>query len=234
MNIISVNNISFRYQKDNIFENATLLLQKGTLGGVLGPNGSGKTTLFDMLCGLRHPAEGNIFNQAVQPLYLSQILSPPSSLQMADIHSLIGNLTTVTPPCGEQTFEKLKQWSPTISRRYAALWKKKPATCSYGEIRAFFALTLLTLPCDLLILDEPTAGIDPEFRHYIWLCLHQACSEGATVLVSSHHIEEITSHCDQFHLIHKRRFLPFNDAEGFMDYFNATSLDEAFINGAIQ
>ncbi|MET3054927.1 ABC transporter ATP-binding protein [Pseudomonas alkylphenolica] len=229
MSFLSVRNISHRFEHKEIFTNASLDITKGTITGLLGPNGSGKTTFFDILCGLIHPQGGIVTNTAVRQLYLSQTLSTPASLRMSDVFRLLAALACTSPPSILDVTAKLKQWPPQIGKRYLEISKKKPATCSYGEVRCFFTLSLLLMPSDLIILDEPTAGVDPEFRYYIWLCLRQAAAQGTTVVVSSHYIEELANNCDVFHSISNAKFITFNCAEDYLKQYNANSLDEAFI-----
>jgi len=85
---------------------------------------------------------------------------------------------------------------------------------------------------DLIILDEPTAGVDPEFRHFIWLGIKHACSEGASVLVSSHYTQEITASCDRFYMLAHHQLEAFHSADQFLARYQATSLDEAFISAS--
>ena len=128
--------------------------------------------------------------------------------------------------------KKLSTWSPEIVERYKEIWTKKSSVCSYGEKRWFFTLSLLAVEADLVILDEPTAGVDPEFRHYIWKCLRGAASEGAAILVSSHSIEEVANNCGNFYMISQQKFKPFDSGKEFMHCYGSNTLDEAFIRAA--
>ncbi|PWB35885.1 ABC transporter [Pseudomonas sp. SDI] len=229
MNLLSVINISHHFGNKQLFNDASLDIEKGKLTGLLGPNGSGKTTFFDMLCGLLPPQHGTVSNSATTQLYLSQTLSTPTSLRMDEIFKLLSALSCTAPPSNADINAKLAEWPSQIGERYRETSKRKPAVCSYGEIRCFFTLSLLLLPCELIILDEPTAGVDPEFRYYIWQCLRQAADQGVTVLVSSHYIEEIANHCDIFHSIIDTTFATFNCSKDYLKQFGASTLDEAFI-----
>lgn len=232
MNLIEANRIQLSFKDNIIFNDANFVAKPGEIIGILGPNGSGKTTLFDLICSLRKPLAGELINRSQRPLYLSQTLSAPASLRMGDLHTLITNLSSCAPSDQQTTLAQLHAWSPTLCERYAGIWKKKPSVCSYGEIRSFITLTLLTMGGDLLVLDEPTAGVDPEFRHYIWLGIKNASAQGATLLVSSHHTDEIITHCQRFYMLAHRQLIPFDTGEHFLQSYHASTLDEAFIKAS--
>lgn len=230
MNLLSARGLCHRLGDKQLFDNASLDIRKGAVTGLLGPNGAGKTTFFDILCGLQRPQSGTVTNNAATQLYLSQTLSTPASLRMHEVFKLLAALACSSPLSNDQVTAQLQRWPARIGERYKEISRKKPSTCSYGEIRCFFTLSLLLIPSELVILDEPTAGVDPEFRYYIWQCLRQAADNGTTVLVSSHYIDELANHCDVFHAISNRRFTTFNCAEEYLTRYNAASLDQAFIN----
>ncbi|WP_277961255.1 ABC transporter ATP-binding protein [Pseudomonas sp. RIT-To-2] len=230
--MISARNINLRIAGKPIFDGASIDIDRQQITGIIGPNGAGKTTFFDLLCSVRRPDSGTLKVACEARSYLSQTLGMPANLTMREIHGLLAVLSSKRSISTENTLTKLKRWDPYLAGKYAETLKKRPSHCSYGEIRFFFTLSLLSLPNKLIILDEPTAGVDPESRHYIWQVLHKARDEGATIVVSSHNIHEITEHCDVFHLIHKRRFLKFAGAREFLDHFAEATLDEAFIRSA--
>ncbi len=232
MKSLSVNNICFSYPNRPIFVNASISVEAGSIVGLLGPNGSGKTTFFDMICGLLNDRNLGVNSTFKHPLYLTQSLTTPHTLRMSDVFKLITTLCSSKNISQQCAIDKLRAWSPEIIDRYKALWNKKSTLCSYGEKRWFFTLTLLALSADLVILDEPSAGVDPEFRHYIWKCLMGAAREGVAILVSSHNIEEVSAHCDRFYMISECTFKPFQSGAEFISHYETDSLDEAFIRAA--
>lgn len=227
-----VDSLDVRYASHTLFDNASLEVKAGSISGLLGPNGSGKTTFFDVICGLKKMDGGEITSSFSKLLYLSQVISTPAVLRMFDIFKMTMLFCADTQVTQAHALDKIEQWSPGIAQRYCEIWNKKSSLCSYGEKRWFFTLSLLCANADLVILDEPTAGVDPEFRYHIWRCLEGAAAEGVAVLVSSHNVDEIVAHCDDFYMLSQRRFNRFNDAQGFMNAYGAKSLDEAFIQAA--
>ncbi|AYG45537.1 ATP-binding cassette domain-containing protein [Pseudomonas sp. Leaf58] len=233
MSILTLTNIGFSYNKEPFLDNVSFHLARGEVLGILGRNGAGKTTLFDLICALRKPCRGEINNASHRQVYLTQVLTPPPSLRMSEAAGLVAQLNAPRVPGHAELVSRLSGWSLSLGRRYAEISQKKVSTCSYGEIRSYFTLTLLLLDSDLIILDEPTAGVDPEFRHYIWLGISSACKEGASVLVSSHYTQEIVAHCNRFYMLAQGQLEAFESGNQFLTRYQATSLDDAFINAAL-
>ncbi|VVP49967.1 Lipopolysaccharide export system ATP-binding protein LptB [Pseudomonas fluorescens] len=232
MRTLSAKSISFEYSGKIIFDDASIHVPAGSVTGLLGPNGSGKTTFFDIICGLKKAKKGILSNDFSNQLYLSQTVMTPPALRMFDIFKMTTLLCSSSHISQEQALKKLSTWSPEIVERYKDIWTKKSSVCSYGEKRWFFTLSLLAVEADLVILDEPTAGVDPEFRHYIWKCLRGAANEGTAILVSSHSIEEVANNCSNFYMISQQKFKPFDSGKEFMHRYGSNTLDEAFIRAA--
>ena len=227
-----VSSLHVRYASHVVFQSASLGVEAGMISGLLGPNGSGKTTFFDVICGLKKINGGEINSSFSKLLYLSQIVSTPPVFRMFDIFKMTMLFCSDKKVTQQHALDKIEKWSPGIAERYCEIWNKKSSLCSYGEKRWFFTLSLLCANADFVILDEPTAGVDPEFRYHIWRCLEGAAAEGVAVLVSSHNVDEVVAHCDDFYMLSQQRFDRFTDAQGFMNAYGANSLDEAFIHAA--
>lgn len=232
MNVLQANNIDFKYAAKSLFTQASLTVEPGQIVGLLGPNGSGKTTFFDLVCGLKQPNSGQLINTFPKQLYLSQTVITPPALRMFDIFKMMTLLCSSTSMIKDNTLDKLACWSPQVVERYNEIWSKKSSLCSYGEKRWFFTVSLLSIDADLFILDEPTAGVDPEFRFYIWQCLRAATKGGTAILVSSHNVDEISQNCDGFYMISQQQFMHFENGDAFKRRFQAATLDRAFINAA--
>lgn len=230
MNVFSMKDMRFSYGGRPLFTEASIEIPAGAITGIIGANGAGKTTFFDMLSGLVRIEDSVCFDHEIDLLYLSQIITVPPALTMAEIYRLIANLSGRQPLTEVELFARFKQISSRLAHRYITLWSKRSCFCSYGEVRSFLALSLLTLPADLYILDEPTAGIDLELQHYVWLAARHACEAGASVVVSSHNIEEIANNCNTFHMLRNQSFTPFRSGAEYMETYAADNLVQAFLN----
>jgi ABC-2 type transport system ATP-binding protein len=232
MDRLSGEGLCFAYPGKIILEKTNIYVKSGDVTGLLGSNGAGKTTFFDLLCGLRVVQSGRLKLNCISQLYLSQTLSVSPVLQMKDVFRMLVALNASRDIRLDQVLMRLDAWAPGLVERYINLWEKKCGVCSYGETRWFFTSSLLAMSADFVVLDEPTAGVDPECRFYMWQCMQAAANEGAAVLVSSHNVEEIVQNTDAFYMLAKRKFKRFASRDEYLQYYKASSLDEAFIQAS--
>ena len=177
-------------------DSVTLEINRGELFGVLGPNGSGKTTLLRMLCGLMEPTAG----QAI-------VLGENVSDNPEAVKSRVGYMSQKFGLYEDLTVEEnLRFYAQVYGLRGAARSARVQAMLELAglESRARqFAGTLsggwkqrLALGCavahqpDLLLLDEPTAGVDPASRRRFWSIIDRLIADGTTVLVTTHYMDE--------------------------------------------
>ena len=191
---IDVQGLSKRFGTLQAVDNVSLQIEQGHITGFLGPNGSGKTTSLRMLCGLLTPdsGQGQVLGfdfpreaEAIkrQTGYMTQRFSLYEDLTIEENLSFIARvygLDRVSRRVDEQ-LEKLgldhrrKQLAGTLSGG----WKQRLA----------LAAAVMHEP-KLLLLDEPTAGVDPQARRDFWDEIHRLAEEGMTVLVSTHYMDE--------------------------------------------
>lgn len=193
-NVIDVQNLSKSFGSKRVVDHFNLKVPKGKIYGFLGPNGSGKTTTLRMICGLLTPDEGEGtclgFNIRTQPNeikrqigYMTQKFSFWEDLTIrenlkfvADIYSLDDVNDRV-----DRALEhlNLKDRQKQLAGKLSGGWKQRLA----------LAACILHEP-KLLLLDEPTAGVDPKARREFWDEIHKLADQGITVLVSTHYMDE--------------------------------------------
>ena len=184
----------------------------GEIFGFLGPNGAGKSTTIRMLCGLLRPTAGRAtvagFDVARQPEavrqnigYMSQKFSLYNDLRAIENLRLFAGLYSVP---SEVVSERI-QWAlemAGLSGRESAL----TATLSGGwKQRLALGCAVLHRP-PILFLDEPTSGVDPISRRQFWDLIHQMASEGVTVFVTTHYMDE-AEYCNRLALIYRGRIV---------------------------
>ena len=192
--VIDVRGLTKRFGDKTAVDHVTLTVPKGAIVGFLGPNGSGKTTTIRMICGLLTADEGEGTclghdvrkeSEAIKARvgYMTQRFSFYEDLSIRENLEFVARLYGLTPMKAvvDETLEDLgladrqKQLAGTLSGG----WKQRLA----------LAACVMHHP-DLLLLDEPTAGVDPEARRLFWDQIHTLAGRGLTVLVSTHYMDE--------------------------------------------
>jgi ABC-2 type transport system ATP-binding protein len=191
---ISVEGLTKRFGTKTVVDHFSMQVPKGAIYGFLGPNGSGKTTTIRMICGLLTPDEGrgvvlghDILTEAElikrQVGYMTQKFSLYEDLSIAENLDFVARMYDV-PDRTRRVGEALERLGLTSRRAQLA------GTLSGGwKQRLALAACLIHEP-RLLLLDEPTAGVDPGARRDFWDHIHQLAHDGITVLVSTHYMDE--------------------------------------------
>jgi ABC-2 type transport system ATP-binding protein len=192
--VIDVEGLTKRFGGKTVVDRFAMQVRRGQIYGFLGPNGSGKTTTIRMLCGLLTPDEGegtclglDIRTQSArikrQVGYMTQRFSLYEDLSIGENLDFIARVYGVAGR-RERVAQAIERLGLTSRRRQLA------GTLSGGwKQRVALAACLLHDP-KLLLLDEPTAGVDPSARREFWEHLHELAQEGITVLVSTHYMDE--------------------------------------------
>jgi ABC-2 type transport system ATP-binding protein len=192
--VIDVEGLSKSFDGREVVHDLSMQVRRGTIYGFLGPNGSGKTTTIRMLCGLLTPDAGHgtclgydIITETdkikVRVGYMTQRFSLYQDLSVRENLEFVGRVYGIPDPVGaaRAAIERLglSGRGEQIAGTLSGGWKQR------------LALGACTLPNpQLLLLDEPTAGVDPKARREFWNEIHALAAEGLTVLVSTHYMDE--------------------------------------------
>lgn len=207
-----------------------LEIRVGEIYGLLGPNGSGKTTFIRCLAGLVRPDAGAITVLGRKPRdavgagrigYMTQTAALYGDLSVNENLEFFARLQSVEH--AEQRIEDALKTADLLDRRRSIV-----STLSGGlRTRVSLAAALLHGP-ELLLLDEPTVGIDPLLRHEFWTHFRELAGRGVTILVSSHVMDE-ASRCDRLGLIRAGRLLAEGTAADLVARAGAPDLEAAFL-----
>jgi len=192
--VIDVHGLTKSFGGRTVVRNLSMQVKRGTIFGFLGPNGSGKTTTIRMLCGLLTPDQGSgtclgydIRTEAAKIKnrvgYMTQRFSLYEDLSVRENLEFIARIYGLLRPvaAAKAMIERLglQGRGEQVAGKLSGGWKQR------------LALGACTLPNPkLLLLDEPTAGVDPKARRDFWGEIHQLAAEGLTVLVSTHYMDE--------------------------------------------
>lgn len=191
---IELNNVNKHFGGKHVVKDLTIRIPTGKITGFLGPNGSGKTTSMRMMCGLLRPDTGSgqcfnydIFQQRnkIKPLigYMTQSFTLWENLTVAENLLFLARLRSI--PDAERRVDELigefdlQRFRHILTLHLSGGWKQ----------RVSLAASILHRP-KIILLDEPTAGVDPYARREFWKILHYLSGEGVTILVSTHYMDE--------------------------------------------
>jgi ABC-2 type transport system ATP-binding protein len=195
---ICTEGLSKRYGTVNALRDLDLELAEGEVVGYLGPNGAGKTTTIRLLLGLIHPTKGRaeIFGldcrrQTVEAhrrlAYVAGEASLWPSLTGSETLHLLGRVQGRVDPA----------YRDELVGRFDLDPSKKVRTYSKGNRQKLTLIAALMTRADLLVLDEPTVGLDPLMEQAFRHCIHEARERGQTVFLSSHILSEVEALCDR-------------------------------------
>ncbi|GIG21957.1 ABC transporter ATP-binding protein [Cellulomonas chitinilytica] len=196
MTVLSLTNVTRTFGPVVALDDVSLSVEEGELVGLLGPNGAGKTTLLSLVSGLRRPDSGvvRLFGgdprDAASRIGLGttpQDTGLPPTLTVGEVVDLVGRHYPAPMPRAE------------VLARFGLedLVRRQTGGLSGGQRRRLaVALALVGRP-RLVLLDEPTTGLDVEARHVLWQALREYHADGATVVLTSHYLEEIEALADR-------------------------------------
>jgi ABC-2 type transport system ATP-binding protein len=191
---IDVTGVTKRFDGKTVVDAIDLSVRRGEIYGFLGPNGSGKTTFIRMLCGLLTPDAGtgtclgyDLLTQQAEIKrhvgYMTQKFSYYEDLSIRENLDFIARIYAVPDRAAavQHSLERLglHNRSAQLAGQLSGGWKQRLA----------LAACLIHQP-QLLLLDEPTAGVDPKARREFWDEIHQLAADGLTVLITTHYMDE--------------------------------------------
>lgn len=230
---ISVNELTKRFGDFTAVDNISFEVRKGEIFGFLGANGAGKTTAMRMLCGLSYPTSGSgtVAGYDITPQpeeikrhigYMSQKFSLYEELTVIENLTLFSTIYGMTDKAiREKTAEVFRTLGmegmrDTLVKEIPVGWKQK---------LAFSAATMHTP--EVVFLDEPTGGVDPATRRKFWETIYRASSEGMTVFVTTHYLDE-AEYCDRVSIMVDGRIKALDSPDGLKNEYGAATMDEVF------
>ncbi|MBL4938618.1 ABC transporter ATP-binding protein [Clostridium sp. YIM B02515] len=234
MNAISVKNLSKSFGDFKAVDDISFEVPKGKIYGFLGPNGSGKSTTIRMLCGVLTPTSGTAevlgydikkesekIKQSIG--YMSQKFSLYEDLTVSENLDFYAGVYGLSKKEKEErkkaiiAMAGLNGREKNITKNLSGGWKQRLA----------LGCALIHKP-KLLILDEPTAGVDPVSRRIFWEMIYSLAREGITVLVTTHYMDEASS-CDLLCFIFNGKIMAAGSPKELIEKEQVGNLEDVFI-----
>ena len=231
--IIEVKDLTKQFGSFTAVDHITFEVKRGEIFGFLGANGAGKTTAMRMLCGLSYPTsgtgtvagfdvrkEGEKIKRHIG--YMSQRFSLYEDLTVLENMELFGGIYGVDKKTlRERAATMLKRLEfyderNTLVGSLPLGWKQKLA----------FVVATIHKP-EIVFLDEPTGGVDPITRRQFWEMIYQASSDGTTIFVTTHYMDE-AEYCHRVSMMVDGQIKALDTPADLKKTFNAASMDEVF------
>jgi len=224
MALLDVNGLSKRFGDIEAVAGVSLAVEPGEIFGLIGPDGAGKTTSLRLMVGVLDPDEGETFVEGVS------VAKKPERVRerlgyMPQQYSLYGDLTVAENLrfFADMYFVPRKKRRERLARLYEFSrlepYRKRPAAKLSGGMYKKLALSCNMIHTPrLLLLDEPTTGVDPLSRRELWEILYSFAAEGVGIVVSTPYMDE-AERCHRVGLMHEGKFLLTDSPRAILDRF---------------
>lgn len=235
--MIEIKNLSKQFEGFQAVENLSLRIETGEFFALLGPNGAGKTTTISMISTLLLPSSGEIYIDGERLTrqrkdikrkvsVVTQEYSMRQDMNMDEIMEYQGRLYFMKRKDIREKTEQLLAFAGLTSHR-----KKTIRKLSGGMRRKLMVCRALLTEPKILLLDEPTAGMDALSRRQMWNLLRQLNEKGLTILLTTHYIEEAQALCDRVALMDGGKLEDLDTPENLICKLGAYAVDEMHPDG---
>ena len=205
--ILSLQHLKKYFESQKAVDDISLSIEEGQIFGLLGPNGAGKTTLIRMITGIFYPDQGEIFFQGKQfdPVrdvrfigYMPEERGLYKKMKVGEQALYLAQLKGLSH---REAKEKIGVWFERFGME--SWWNKKVEDLSKGMGQKLQFVTTVLHDPRLIILDEPFSGLDPVNSNLIKDEIYRLAANGATIIFSTHRMEQVEEICDQIALVNR-------------------------------
>src|SRR5687768_15428502 len=207
MSLLQVQNLKKYFATQKAVDNISFSIEEGSIFGLLGPNGAGKTTLIRMITGIFYPDEGEIIfdGKKFDPIndigkigYMPEERGLYKKMKIGEQTLYLAQLKGLN---NSDATRRIKEWF--VKLEMESWWNKKVEDLSKGmQQKLQFVTTVIHNP-KLIILDEPFSGLDPVNSNVIKDEIFRLAQNGATIIFSTHRMEQVEEICDHIILVNK-------------------------------
>ena len=230
--MIEIRDLTKRFGDFTAVDHISMTIDTGEFFGFLGPNGAGKTTTISMLSTVLLPSEGEIFidgrkldrkasAEKSKLSVITQEFSMRQDMTMDEVMEYQGRLYYLPKKVIRQKSDELLEFVGLAEYRHRVV-----RYLSGGMKRKLMICRALMTEPEILLLDEPTAGMDAIARRQMWNLLRQLHGAGITILLTTHYIDEAQSLCDRVALINKGKLDTIAAPQALIDELGAFAVDE--------
>ncbi|WP_456407902.1 ABC transporter ATP-binding protein [Caldithrix abyssi] len=231
---VEVDNLTRKFGDFTAVDHVSFRVKKGEIFGFLGANGAGKTTTIRMLCGLLTPTSGQArvagFDVFTQPErikqnigYMSQRFSLYEDLTVRENIQFYGGIYGLSRKKIKQKSEELLRYLRLTERADTLTAELPPGI----KQRMALSTALLHEP-QIVFLDEPTSGVDPESRRQFWLLIYELAAQGKTIFVTTHFMDE-AEYCQRISIMQEGKIIELDAPQNLKKKYRAATMQEVFM-----
>jgi ABC-2 type transport system ATP-binding protein len=232
--MVDVRNLVKSYHHKTVVNNVSFSVRRGEIFGVLGPNGAGKTTTLEMIEGTRTPDSGTVMlagmdirtsKRAIQRIIGVQLQATTlfQELKVLETLHFFGSLYA----------NALDPWQLLHDVGLEEKAKAYPQDLSGGQRqRLALALALINDP-QVIFLDEPTAGLDPQSRRMLWDLVLKLRESGKTIIITTHYMDEAQTLCDRIAIMDAGQIIAIDTAAGLISRLGAQATIDCHLDGPV-
>lgn len=217
--ILKTKNLTKKYQGRTVVDNLNIEIRRGEIFGLLGPNGAGKSTTMNMICSIVHPTAGEVElfgrdvwkkrKEVVHKIgYIPQELAIHGNLKAWENVELFTSLYGIRGNALKKAVDESLEYVGLLEKR-----KEYAKHFSGGMKRRLNIACAIGHKPELLIFDEPTVGIDPQSRNFILDKIRESNENGATVIYTSHYMEEVEAICSRIAIMDNGKIIACGTSE---------------------
>ena len=230
--MIELKNLTKRFDDFTAVDHLNLTVETGEFFGLLGPNGAGKTTTISMISTVLLPTEGEILvdgkrldrkasEQKRKLSVITQEYSMRQDMTMSEVMEYQGRLYFLPRKVIKQRTEELLEFAGLLEYR-----KRTVRHLSGGMKRKLMICRALLIEPEILLLDEPTAGMDALSRRQMWNLLRKLNGKNMTIILTTHYIEEAQALCNRVALINRGKLQKLDTPINLIEQLGAFAVDE--------
>lgn len=217
--ILKVNELTKKYGSKTVVDDLSVEIKRGEIFGLLGPNGAGKSTTMNMICSLIQPTAGSVElfgkdaaknrNEVIKKIgYIPQDLAIHGNLKAWENAELFISLYGIKGSDLKKRIDNSLEYVGLLDRK-----QEYAKNFSGGMKRRLNIACAIGHDPELLIFDEPTVGIDPQSRNFILEKIKESNENGATVIYTSHYMEEIEAICTRIAIMDNGKIIAIGTGE---------------------
>ena len=234
--VIELTNISKSYGDVKAVDSISLQVKKGEVLGIIGANGAGKSTTLEIMMGIRKPDTGTVKVLGMNIDDASNEIKQKIGIQLQQTALYDRIKVKEALKLFSSYYDKKRDLQEIIETLGLQPYLNKYVKNLSGgwQQRTSLALALVNDP-DIIFLDEPTTGLDPQARRDLWICINRYREEGKTILLSTHYMDEAQKHCDRIAIIRKGKLVACDQPQNLIDSYlqGAGTMEDVYLKYAV-